>query len=72
MEQQPNGKQSGRSAAILALLAASAGAGIGWGIWLVTGNNGVAIGMAGPIALLVNNILSIALLVNNMFRKVIK
>jgi LmbE family N-acetylglucosaminyl deacetylase len=62
MEQHPNDKQSGRSAAIAALLAAGAGAGIGWVIWLTTGNNGVAIGMAGPIALLVNN----------MLRKVIK
>ena len=62
MEQQPNDKQSGRAAAIAALLAVSAGAGIGWGIWLTTGNNAVAIGMAGPIALLVNN----------MLRKVIK
>ena len=62
MEQQPNDKQSGRSAAIAALLAAGAGAGIGWGIWLGTGNNGVAIGMAGPIALLAHN----------MLRKVIK
>ena len=62
MDQKPNDKQSGRSAAIAALLGASAGAGIGWGIWLATGNNAVAIGMAGPIALLINNI----------FRKVIK
>ena len=41
----------------MALLAASAGAGIGWGIWLATGNNGVAIGTVGPIALLFNNML---------------
>ena len=57
MEKQPNDKQSGRSAAIAALLSAGAGAGIGWGIWLATGNNGVAIGMAGPIALPSNNFL---------------
>jgi hypothetical protein len=62
MEQQPNDKRSGRSAAIAALLAAGAGAGFGWIIWLTTGNNGVAIGLAGPIALLVNS----------MLRKVIK
>ncbi len=55
MEQQPNDKRSTRSAAIAALLGASAGAGIGWVIWLTTGNNAVAIGVAGPIALLVNN-----------------
>jgi hypothetical protein len=56
MEQKPNDKRLGRSAAI-ALLAASAGAGIGWILWLATGNNAVAIGMAGPIALLTNNLL---------------
>ena len=56
MEQKPNNKHLGRSAAI-ALLAASGGAGIGWVIWLATGNNAVAIGMAGPMALLISNIL---------------
>lgn len=57
MEQKTDDKQLGLSAAIAALLSASAGAGIGWVIWLVTGNNAVAIGMAGPMALLTNNIL---------------
>jgi hypothetical protein len=57
MDPKPDGAQSGRSAAIAALLGASAGAGIGWGIWLATENNAVAIGMAGPIALLTNNFL---------------
>lgn len=57
MEQHPNEKQSGRSAALAALLAACAGSGIGWVLWLTTGNNGIAIGVAGPIALLTHNIL---------------
>jgi hypothetical protein len=57
MEQTPNDKPSGSSAAITAILSAGAGAGIGWVLWLATGNNAVAIGMAGPIALLTNNIL---------------
>ena len=56
MEQKPNDKRLGRSAAI-ALLSASAGAGIGWVIWLATGNNAVGIGIAGPMALLSSNIL---------------
>ncbi|MEK6263046.1 MAG: hypothetical protein AABP62_31080 [Planctomycetota bacterium] len=55
MEQQPNDKQSTRSAAIAALFAVSAGWGIGYALMLATGNNAVGIGMAGPIALLVNN-----------------
>ena len=63
MEQPPNDKQSTRSAAIAALLAVSAGAGIGYALMLATGNNAVGIGMAGPIALLVNNF------VRNMLRK---
>jgi hypothetical protein len=62
MEQQPNDKQSTRSAAIAALLAVSAGAGIGYALMLATGNNAVGIGIAGPIALLVNNF------VRNMLR----
>jgi len=57
MEQHPMDKRSGRSAAISALLAAGAGAGVGWLIWLTTRNNAVAIGMAGPTAVLVNNAL---------------
>jgi len=43
--------------AVAALLSAGAGFGIGWAIWLATGNNAAAIGMAGPMALLANNIL---------------
>jgi hypothetical protein len=57
MNQQPNDKQSGRSAAIAALLSASAGSGIGWLTWQATGNIAVGIGIAGPMALLTNNIL---------------
>ena len=56
MEQKPNDKQLGRSAAI-ALLSAGAGAGIGWVLYLATGNIAVGIGMAGPMALLSSNIL---------------
>jgi hypothetical protein len=56
MEQKPNDKQLGRSA-VIALLSASAGAGIGWVLWLGTRNIAVGIGMAGPIALLSSNIL---------------
>jgi hypothetical protein len=63
MEQQPNEKPSTSSAAIAALFAVSAGAGIGYALMLATGNNAVGIGMAGPIALLVNNF------VLNMLRK---
>src|SRR4051812_35955747 len=63
MEQQPNDNHSTRDAAIAALLAVSAGAGIGYALMLATGNNAVGIGMAGPIALLVNNF------VRNMLRK---
>ena len=55
MEQQPNDKLSTRSEAIAVLLAVSAGAGIGYALMLATGNNAVGVGMAGPIALLVNN-----------------
>ena len=55
MGQQPNDKQSTNSAAIAALLAVSAGAGIGYALMLATGNNAVGIGVAGPIALLVDN-----------------
>jgi hypothetical protein len=56
MEKKPNDKRLGRSAAI-ALLAAGGGAGVGWILWLTTGNIAVSIGMAGPIALLISNIL---------------
>ena len=63
MEQQPNDNQWSRSAGVAARLAVSAGAGIGYALMLATGNNAVGIGMAGPIALLVNNF------VRNMLRK---
>ena len=55
MEHEPNDKLSTRSEAIAVLLAVSAGAGIGYALMLATGNNAVGVGMAGPIALLVNN-----------------
>jgi hypothetical protein len=57
MEQKPTDKQSVRSEAIAVLLSASAGSGIGWVIWLATSNIAVAIGIAGPMAALTNNIL---------------
>ncbi len=56
MESKPNGKRWGRSAAI-ALLAAGGGAGIGWILWLTMRNIAVAIGIAGPMALLISNLL---------------
>lgn len=62
MEQQPNDKQSTRSAAIAALLAVCAGAGIGYALMLATGSVVVGIGTASPIAVLVNNF------VRNMLR----
>jgi hypothetical protein len=62
MEQKPNDKQSGSSAAIAAILGASVGIGIGWLVLFATGNNAVAIAMAGPIACVANN----------FFRNVIK
>ena len=58
---ESDNKQSTRASAFAALLSAAAGFGIGWAIWPATGNNAVAIGMAGPMALLTNNILRKAL-----------
>jgi hypothetical protein len=55
MDQQPNDKLSTGYEAIAVLLAVSAGAGIGYALLLATGSNVVGIGIAGPIALLVNN-----------------
>ena len=55
MEQQLNNNQSMRNDAIAAILAVCAGAGIGYGLLLATGNVVVGIGAASPIALLVNN-----------------
>jgi hypothetical protein len=63
MEQQPIVKKSTWSEAIAVLLAVTAGSGIGYALMLATGSNAVGIGMAGPIALLVNNF------VRNMLRK---
>jgi hypothetical protein len=57
MEQRPSDKPSVRSEATAVLLSAGAGSGIGWVIWLATGNIAVAIGIAGPMAALSNNIL---------------
>lgn len=54
MEQAPGNKRSVGSEAIAALLAAGAGSGIGWALWLATDNIAVAIGIAGPIAALAN------------------
>lgn len=48
-------KQLTRNAAIAAILAIIAGAGIGYALFLATGNIVVGIGSASPIALLVNN-----------------
>ncbi len=63
MEQEPSDKPSWRSEAIATLLSASAGAGIGWLTWQATGNIAVAIGIAGPMGALTNN------LITNMLRK---
>jgi hypothetical protein len=57
MEQKTNDKRSVRSQAIAVLLSASAGAGVGWVLWLTTGNIVLAIGLAAPIAALSNNFL---------------
>ena len=57
MEHEPNDKRSLPSEAIAVILSAFAGSGIGWIIWLATENIAVAIGMAGPLAALTNNIL---------------
>lgn len=57
MEPQPNDKRSVRSEAIAVSLSAIAGSGVGWVIWLATANIAVAIGVAGPMAALSNNIL---------------
>jgi hypothetical protein len=54
MTQKPNNQQSIRSEAFAALLSAGAGSGAGWLVWLGTGNIGVAIGVAGPMAALTN------------------
>jgi hypothetical protein len=58
VEQKPDDKQSGLSAAFAALLSASAGAGIGWLTWQVTGSSAFGIGIAGPMALLSNNFIT--------------
>ena len=63
MGQKPDDKQSGLSAAIAALCGASAGAGIGWLTYQVTGSIAFGIGIAGPMALLSNNLIA------NMLRK---
>jgi hypothetical protein len=44
------------SEAIAVLLSAGVGSGIGWIIWLATGNVAVAIGVAGPMAALMNQV----------------
>ncbi|MGL4555189.1 MAG: hypothetical protein ACRC33_28820 [Gemmataceae bacterium] len=54
MEQPPGDQRPVLAEAIAALLAAGAGSGIGWVLWLATGNIAVAIGLAGPIAALTN------------------
>lgn len=54
--------QSGGVGAVAAQLAAGSGTGFGWGDWLTAANNAISIGLAGLIALLTNN----------MLRKVIK
>lgn len=57
MDQQPNDKRPLSSEAIAVLLSAGAGSGIGWALWLATGNIAVAIGIAGPMAALTNSFL---------------
>ena len=55
MDQQPNDKLSTRDEAIAVLLSVSAGAGLGYALFLATGNVVVGIGSAAPVAVLVNN-----------------
>jgi hypothetical protein len=55
MEQQPNDKLSTRSEAIAALLAATAGAGTGYALWLATGSIVLGLLMGPAVATLVNN-----------------
>lgn len=51
----PNDKKSTRSTAMAALLAVSAGAGIGYALFLATGSNVVGIVMASSLSHIVNN-----------------
>jgi hypothetical protein len=55
MEQQPSNKLSIGAEAVAVLLAVSAGAGVGYALLLGTGSVVLALIMASPIALLLNN-----------------
>ncbi len=57
MEQEPSVKITMRSEALTVLLNVISGSGIAWIVWLATGSIVLAIGMAGPMAALANNIL---------------
>lgn len=58
VQQKTADKHTGLTAAIAALLSASAGTGIGWLTWQVTGSVALGIGIAGPMALLSHNLLT--------------
>jgi len=49
-------RQSLRAEALAVFLSASVGCGIGWVLWIVTGNIAVAIGVAGPMAALASSL----------------
>jgi hypothetical protein len=56
MEPQPILKKSTWTEAIAVLLGVGAGFGIAYALMLATGSTVLGLGMAGPIALLVNNL----------------
>ena len=62
MEPKSGDHPSWRSAALAALLSAGAGSGIGWLTWQSTGSSALGIGIAGPMALLSNNMITQMLL----------
>ena len=56
MEPKSGDKPSMLSEAMVVLLSAGAGSGIGWLTWKGTGNIAVALGITGPIAFLSKNV----------------
>lgn len=57
MEQEPRVKITMRSEALTVLLSVISGSGIAWFVWLATSSIVLALGTAGPMAALSNNIL---------------